>query len=113
MYNSVYLIGRLTQDPEVQELEGNKKVSHINLAVQRTYKNQDGIYETDFIRCSLWDGIAERAKEYTHKGDLVAVRGQLKTSSYIAEDETKKYTTEVIIEKLVFLSTKKEEINNE
>lgn len=106
MYNSVYLIGRLTKDPEIKETENNKKVCNITLAVQRSYKNAEGIYETDFIRCSLWETVASRACEYCHKGDLIAVRGQLRTSSYITENEEKKYTTEIIVEKLVFLATK-------
>ena len=106
MYNSVYLIGRLTKDPEIKETDNNKKVCNITLAVQRSYKNAEGIYETDFIRCSLWEAVASRACEFCHKGDLIAVRGQLRTSSYIAENEEKKYTTEIIVEKLVFLATK-------
>lgn len=106
MYNSVYLIGRLTKDPEIKETENNKKVCNITLAVQRSYKNSEGIYETDFIRCSLWEAVASRACEYCHKGDLIAVRGQLRTSTYIAENEEKKYNTEIIVEKLVFLTNK-------
>lgn len=106
MYNSVYLIGRLTKDPEIKETDNNKKVCNVTLAVQRSYKNAEGIYETDFIRCSLWEAVASRACEFCHKGDLIAVRGQLRTSSYIADNEEKKYTTEIIVEKLVFLATK-------
>ena len=82
MYNTVMLIGRLTADPEVNKSENKKDVSHITLAVQRSYKNPDGIYEADFIRCTLWDQLATRVKEYCKKGDLISVRGQIKTSSY-------------------------------
>lgn len=106
MYNFAYLIGRLTKDPEITETESGKKVCNITLAVQRTYKNSEGIYESDFIRCSLWDAIASRTCEYCHKGDLIAVRGQLRTSNYEKEGE-KKYTVELIVEKLVFLNTTK------
>ena len=106
MYNLVQLIGRLTKDPEIAETDSGKKVCNVNLAVQRNFKNSEGIYEADFIRCSLWDEIATRACEYCHKGDLVAVRGQLRTSSYVDDKEEKKYSVEVIVDKLVFLSTK-------
>lgn len=106
MYNLVQLIGRLTTNPEIIETESGKKVCNVNLAVQRTFKNPDGVYEADFIRCSLWDGIATRACEYCHKGDLVAVRGQIRTSSYTDEKDEKKFATEVVVDKLVFLSTK-------
>jgi single-strand DNA-binding protein len=106
MYNFVYLIGRLTAEPDMTTMDTGKKVLSIVLAVQRTYKNADGIYEADFIRCTLWDGIAERASEYCHKGDLIGVRGQIKSSSYNNKDETeKKYVTEVMVERLCFLST--------
>ncbi|MDD2505606.1 MAG: single-stranded DNA-binding protein [Bacilli bacterium] len=105
MYNSVYLIGRLTTDPEAVKTESGKKVMTINLAVQRSYKNSDGIYETDFIRCVLWEGIATRTAEYCHKGDLIAIRGQIRTSTYESTEKEKKYNTEVVVEKVSFLST--------
>jgi single-strand DNA-binding protein len=106
MYNLVYLIGRLTTDPETTETETGKKVMTINLAVQRSFKNSDGIYETDFIRCVLWDGIASRTSEFCRKGDLIGVRGQIRTSSYETENGEKKYQTEVVVEKVSFLSSK-------
>ena len=107
MYNLVMLIGRLTADPELVTTDKGKKVLTINLAVSRTYKNADGVYEADFIRCKLWDGIAEKTCEYCHKGDLIAVRGQIRNESYETEDKEKKYITEIIVERLNFLSTRK------
>lgn len=104
MYNMVMLIGRLTDDPEISKSD-NKDYCHITLAVQRAYKNSDGIYEADFIRCTLWDKLAKRVKEYCRKGDLISVRGQIRTSSYDVNNE-KKYSTEVIVERLVFLANK-------
>lgn len=108
MYNLVYLIGRLTKNPEVITTENGKKVMSVNLAVQRSYKNSDGIYETDFIKCVLWEGIATRTAEFCKKGDLIAIRGQVRTSSYTKkENEEKIYQTEIVVEKVSFLSTKK------
>lgn len=106
MYNLVYLIGRLTSDPELKTTENSKEHSTITLAVQRSFKNSDGLYDTDFIKCSLWEGIAQNAKEFCKKGDLVGVRGRLQIRSYEENNETK-YITEVIVEKLSFLSSKK------
>src|SRR5574344_74187 len=105
MYNFVYLIGRLTQDPEISITDNGKKVLLVILAVQRTYTNAEGIYEADFIKCTLWDSIAERACEYCHKGDLIGIRGQIKNTSYTNEENEKKYNTEVMVERLCFLST--------
>lgn len=103
MYNTVMLIGRLTANPEITKADDKKDVCHFTLAVQRVYKNSDGVYEADFIRCTLWDQVALRVEEYCKKGDLVAVRGQLKTSTYEVNGE-KKYSTEVVVERLAFLS---------
>jgi len=107
----VYLIGRLTADPEINKLENDKQVLTINLAVQRSYKNIEGTYEADFIRCVLWDGIAERANNYCRKGDLIGVRGQIRTSSYVNANSEKKYKTEILVEKITFLSSKSNKEN--
>ena len=109
MHNLVYLIGRLTEDPVVKELEDGKSMLTINLAVQRSFKNEDGIYEVDFIRCILWNGIASHTSEYCKKGDLVGVKGRIQTRSY-EENKEKKYITEVIVDKVSFLASKKEEV---
>lgn len=107
MLNQVVIAGRLTGDPVVEEVEGGKKVSSITVAVPRSYKNVDGTYDTDFIRCTLWGGIAENTCEYCKKGDIVGVKGRIQTSSYETEDGNKKYAMEVVAEKISFLSSKK------
>ena len=110
MLNQVVLVGRLTEDPTLINTVNGKKVSSITLAVQRTFKNQDGVYEADFIRCILWNAIAASTTEYCHKGDIVGVKGRIQTSNYEDEKGNKVYTTDVIAEKVTFLSSKK---NNE
>lgn len=112
MHNLVYLIGRLTQDPEIKELEDDKSSLAINLAVQRSYKNEEGLYEVDYIRCILWNGVATHTSEYCHKGDLVGVKGRLQTRKYEVDNEVK-YITEVIVDKVSFLSSKKIETEEE
>ena len=109
MLNQVVLVGRLTNDIEVKEVENNKKVSTIVLAIPRSFKNQEGIYETDFINCTLWNIIAENTAEYCKKGDLVGVKGRIQTNEIEKEDGTKEYKLEIFAEKITFLSTKKEE----
>lgn len=107
MLNQVVLVGRLTEDPTLINTVNGKKVSSITLAVQRTFKNQDGIYEADFIRCILWNAIAASTTEYCKKGDIVGVKGRIQTSNYEDEKGNKVYTTDVIAEKVTFLSSKK------
>lgn len=106
MLNQVVLVGRLTMDPVCSNTENNKKRTSITLAVSRSYKNTNGEYDTDFINCILWNGIAENTCEYCKKGDIVGIKGRLQSSSY-EKDGVTKYVTEVIVEKVTFLSSKK------
>ena len=105
--NQVVLVGRLANDPEVSETENGKKYTAINLAVPRNFKNLDGEYETDFIRCVLWNGVAANTGEYCKQGDVVGIKGRLQVRQYENENNEKKYATEVIAERVTFLSTKK------
>lgn len=106
MLNQTVLVGRLASDPELFETESGKKVMRVTLAVPRSYKNMNGEYDTDFINCKLWQGVAQSTSEYCHKGDLVGLKGRLETHNYDTE-EGKKYFTEVVAEKVTFLSSKK------
>lgn len=109
MLNQIVIAGRLVADPEITVTENNKKRTIITVAVPRSFKNMEGTYETDFIRCVLWNVIAENTCEYCKKGDIVGVKGRLQTSSYEDKDGTKKYTSDVIAEKVTFLSSKRTE----
>ena len=108
MINQVIITGRIANDPEVIVGENNKKRTYITLAVPRAYKNMDGQYDTDFIRCTLWNGIAETTCEYCKKSDLVGVKGRLQTRKYEDENKEDKYITEVIVDKVSFLASKRE-----
>ena len=104
MLNQVVIAGRLVGDPVLEEKE-ERKAAVITVAVPRSYKNVDGTYDTDFIRCVLWNGIAENTAEYCKKGDIVGVKGRIQTIA----DEDGKNTMEVIAEKVSFLSSRKED----
>ena len=107
--NQTVLVGRLVKDPELKETETGRKITRITLAVPRSYKNIDGEYETDFIECTLWSGVAESTVEYCSKGDLLGVKGRIQTSNYEDENEKRHYVTEVIAEKVTFLSSRRQE----
>ena len=79
------------------------KVCRFTLAVRRDFKNEEGIYETDFIKCVSRDTIAEKICEYCKKGDLVSVKGRIEN---LWEDNL---YYEIIAEKLSFLSSSKGE----
>ena len=108
MLNQVVLVGRLTDDIDLKTKENGKVVTSVCIAVGRSFKNVDGIYETDFIRCILWNGIAENTATYCKRGDIVGIKGRIQTSSYEDENNVKHYVTEVVAEKVTFLSSKKE-----
>ena len=115
MVNNVILVGRLTGNPEISVIEDSKKVTTIILAVNRNFKNSDGIYETDFIRCILWNSIASNTTEYCRAGDVIGIKGRLQSSKYEDENGKSHYITDVVAERVTFLSTNKkhEEVNDE
>lgn len=78
MHNMVYLIGRIAKDLEVEKTDDSNKAT-ITIAVQRSFKNENGIYECDFVPCILWNGIAVHTSEYCQKGDLVGIKGRIQT----------------------------------
>lgn len=111
MVNETVLVGRLTQDPKLIELEDGKKVCNIIVAVPRGYKNANGEYDTDFIKCTMWSGIAENTCEYCKQGDLIGVKGRIH-SRVIEKDNSKQTIQEVFAEKITFLPKTKEKNND-
>ena len=107
MLNQMVIVGRLVRNPELRETENGKKVTNITLAVPRSYKNTKGEYETDFIDCVLWTGIAESTVEYCKKGDILGVKGRIQTRSIETDADKRRYITEVGAEKVTFLSSNK------
>lgn len=103
MLNQTVLVGRIVSDPEINETKNDKKVTTIPLAVQRSCKNEEGEYATDFIPCVLWDGVAQNVVEYCKKGDLIGVKGRIQSSV----DKI-----QVIAEKVTFLSSNKQTYQN-
>ena len=101
MLNQFTLVGRITKTPEMMENQDGSKFAIINLAVPRTFKNENGEYDTDFIDCTLWKGIAENVCEYCKKGDIVGIRGRIQNLNNTAQ-------LQLIAEKVSFLSSKEE-----
>lgn len=108
MLNQSILVGRIVREPEIRETENGTKVTNITLAVQRSFKNVNGEYDTDFISCVLWKGVAETTAEYCKKGDLIGIRGRIQTRT-VDFEENKHNVMEVIAERVTFLSSKKQE----
>ena len=109
MMNQTILVGRLVRDVELEKTENENSVAIMTLAVPRSFKNMDGEYETDFIPCILWKGVAENTAEYCRKGDIIGVKGRLQTRTVEKEDGTKENKIELVTEKVTFLSSRKSE----
>ena len=82
MLNQVVIVGRLIANSEIKNLELEKSVSNITLAVPRVYKNENGEYDTDFIDCELWNTVAINTADYCKKGDIIGVKGRIKIDYY-------------------------------
>lgn len=104
--NKVFLIGRLTRDPELRYTSSNIAVATFSIAVDRNFSNAAGERETDFINIVVWRKQAENVKNYMHKGSQVAIDGRIQTRSYDDTDGKKRYVTEVVADNVQFLDSK-------
>ena len=105
--NKVFLIGRLTRDPELRYTGNNTPVATFSLAVNRNFSNQAGERETDFINIVVWRKQAENVKNYLTQGSQVAIDGRIQTRSYDDNNGQKRYVTEVIADNIEFLENRK------
>jgi len=112
MLNQIILVGRLTRNIEVHESENGVKVATISIAVPRSFKNVDGVYDTDFIDCVAFDSIATNTSDYCEKGDIVGIKGRIQTREKEV-DGVKEEIKEIIAEKVTFLSSKEKKHDNE
>ena len=112
MMNYTMVVGRLVEDPQLKETENGKKYVNMTVAVPRAFKNAEGEYESDFVDCVLWSGVAENASEYCRKGDLIGVKGGVQTDLYEKDGETRK-SMKLVAERISFLSTKSKDIQEE
>ncbi|MBQ8808531.1 MAG: single-stranded DNA-binding protein [Clostridia bacterium] len=101
--NSVNLIGRFTRDPELRSTETGTSVCSFSLAVQRSFKNNDGEYEADFINCVAWKNSAEFISKYFKKGQQIGVQGELQTRKWSDDEGKTRYATEVIVRNTTFV----------
>ena len=103
MLNKVLLIGRLTQDPDLRYTANGIPVAKFGLAVDRSFKKQDGTRETDFIDIVAWRQRAEFASNYLSKGRQVFVEGSLQISSFTGQDGVKRRRAEVHVDNFAFV----------
>ncbi len=103
MINRVVLVGRLTKDPELKYTQGGVAVTRFTLAVNRTFTNQQGQREADFINCVTWRKQAENTANFLRKGSLAGIEGRIQTSSFDGKDGNRVFMTEVVADSVQFL----------
>lgn len=104
--NKVFLLGRLTKDPDVRYTQSGKVVCQFTLAVNRPYSAQPGQPDADFIPVVIWGKQAETLGNSVTKGQRVLVEGRMQVRSYETKDGTKRWVTEVVADRFEFIERK-------
>ena len=108
MINNVALVGRMAGDAELRYTPNNQAVATFRLAVNRTFKNQNGERETDFINCVIWRQQAENLANWAKKGALIGITGRIQTRSYENQQGQRVYVTEVVADTFQLLESRKD-----
>ena len=101
-------IGNLARDPEYGTTQGGISYCRFTVACQRRFANQQGVREADFIDCVAWRQTADFVNRYFIKGNKIVVEGTLQCRSYDAQDGTKRYVKEIIVENVEFAGPKQD-----
>ncbi len=106
--NKVFLIGRLTRDPELSHTNGGTPFTRFTIAVNRPYRDKSGNWqeETSFIDIVVWGDAADRAVTRFNKGSEIIVEGRLRQSSWETEGGEKRSKIEVVADRVQLISGK-------
>lgn len=107
--NKIILLGRLTRDPEIRTTSSGTTTANFTVAVNRNFKNKDGNYDADFLPCVAFRQTADFISKYFKKGRMISLEGRVQTRNYEAEDGTKRYVTEIVVEGVEFAGDNKKE----
>ena len=102
MLNKIFIMGRLTADPELRRTNNGTAVTSLTLAVDRDFKNADGTKDTDFISVVAWRNQAEFLAKYFTKGRMAVVEGRLQMRDWTDKDGNKRRNAEVIADNVYF-----------
>jgi len=102
-------IGNITKDIEMIDTSTGGKIAKFTVAFQRKFKNKEtGKYDADFINIVSFNKTAEFVQKYFNKGNKIAIVGSLQTRTYDAQDGTKRYVTECVVDECEFVERKTE-----
>ena len=110
--NKIILVGRLTKDPEVRTTSAGFNTVNFTVAVNRNFKNKDGNYDADFLPCVAFRQTADFISKFFKKGNMISLEGRVQTRNYDAQDGTKRYVTEVVVDNVEFVGGKNESSNS-
>ena len=105
--NKVFLLGNLTRDPELRHTAQGTSVANFSIAVNRTYKGNDGDFkkETSYFNIIVWGKTGENCAKFLSKGRPVLVEGRLQNRSYETQDGQKRTITEIVADNVQFLGS--------
>ncbi|MBN1891439.1 MAG: single-stranded DNA-binding protein [Clostridiales bacterium] len=110
--NKVILVGRLTRDPEVKTTQNQVEVCSFTVAVDRRFKSANGERQADFLNCVAWRQQARLLGQYFQKGSRIGIVGNLQSRSYDDKDGKRVYVTEVSVDEIEFIDSKRDSQNN-
>ena len=108
MLNQIFLMGRLTRDPELRYTQSNTPVASFTLAVDDDFKSESGERKTTFIDCVAWRSTGEFASKYFSKGRAAVVSGKLSIRDWTDKDGNKRKSAEVIVSSMYFADSKRD-----
>ena len=108
MLNKIFIMGRLTRDPELRRTANSTPVTSFSLAVDRDFAPKDGgNRETDFIDCVAWRQTGEFVSKYFTKGSMIVVSGRLQIRNWNDKDGNKRRSAEVVADNVYFGESKR------
>lgn len=110
MLNKIFVMGRLTADPELRRTQSGTSVASFTVAVDRDFKGHNGEKETDFIPVVAWRQTGEFVSRYFTKGRMAVVEGRLQNRSWTDRDGNKRTTSEIVADQVYFGDSKKDEM---
>lgn len=108
MLNNCTIQGRLTRDPELRYTASNTPVASFTLAVDRSRKNANGEYDTDFIDCTAFGKTAEFVKNWFSKGMMAIVVGHIQSRNWEDRNGNKRTSIEINANEVLFGESKKD-----
>ena len=106
MLNQAIIVGHLVDEPTIEKLSDTESKGYMLLSVQRSFKNENGEYEADFIPCTINGNMILNVVDYCHKNDILGVKGRILSEKV---DNNQSYKISIVAEKVTFLSSKKDE----